>query len=112
MVAKGIAETRFADQRNQIRFQVEQAYSNLQSNLQNVNTSAAALEQAREALNLARLRFKAGVGTQLDVISSESELTRAEGSRIRAILDYNRALVSLQHAVSDNSQSSGIRPKS
>lgn len=106
-----IAETRFADQRNQIRFQVEQAYSNLQSNLQNVNTSAAALEQAREALNLARLRFKAGVGTQLDVIASESELTRAEGSRIRAILDYNRALVSLQRAVSGNSQSLGIRPK-
>ena len=51
-----IAETQFADTRNQIRFQVEQAYSSLQSNLENVQTSNAALEQARESLRLARLR--------------------------------------------------------
>jgi outer membrane protein TolC len=94
-----IAETQFAEQRNQIRFQVEQAYSQLQSNLQNVQTANAALDQAREALRLARLRFQAGVGTQTDVINSETDLTRSEGNRVRAILDYNRALASLQRAV-------------
>ncbi|BAY60160.1 outer membrane efflux protein [Calothrix brevissima NIES-22] len=94
-----IAETNFAEQRNQIRFQVEQAYSNQQSNLENVQTANTALEQAREALRLARLRFQAGVGTQTDVINSENDLTRAEGNRIRAILDYNRALAELQRSV-------------
>ncbi|MFK0729832.1 MAG: TolC family protein [Gloeotrichia echinulata GP01] len=94
-----IAETNFAEQRNQIRFQVEQAFSTQQSNLENVNTASTALEQAREALRLARLRFQAGVGTQTDVINSENDLTRAEGNRIRAILDYNRALANLQRAV-------------
>ncbi|OUL30199.1 TolC family protein [Nostoc sp. 106C] len=94
-----IAETQFADLRNQIRFQVEQAYSTQQSNLQNVQTANTALEQAREALRLARLRFQAGVGTQTDVINSENDLTRAEGNRIRAILDYNRALSQLQRFV-------------
>ncbi|MDZ8051854.1 MAG: TolC family protein [Aulosira sp. ZfuVER01] len=94
-----IAETQFADLRNQIRFQVEQSYSTQQSNLQNVQTANAALEQAREALRLARLRFQAGVGTQTDVINSENDLTRAEGNRIRAILDYNRALAQLQRSV-------------
>jgi OMF family outer membrane factor len=94
-----IAETNFAEQRNQIRFQVEQAFSSQQSNLENVNTASTALEQAREALRLARLRFQAGVGTQTDVINSENDLTRAEGNRIRAILDYNRALANLQRAV-------------
>ncbi len=94
-----IAETQFAEQRNQIRFQVEQAFSTLQSNLENVQTANTALEQAREALRLARLRFQAGVGTQTDVINSENDLTRAEGNRIRAILDYNRALAELQRSV-------------
>ena len=94
-----IAETQFAEQRNQIRFQVEQAYSNQQSNLENVQTANTALEQAREALRLARLRFQAGVGTQTDVINSENDLTRAEGNRVRAILDYNRALAQLQRSV-------------
>ncbi len=94
-----IAETQFAQQRNQIRFEVEQAFSNLQSNLENVQTSNAALDQAREALRLARLRFQAGVGTQTDVINAENALTRAEGNRVEAILNYNRALANLQRSV-------------
>ncbi|MEH2240386.1 TolC family protein [Nostoc sp.] len=94
-----IAETQFAEQRNQIRFQVEQAYSTQQSNLENVQTANTALEQAREALRLARLRFQAGVGTQTDVINSENDLTQAEGNRVTAILNYNRALAQLQRSV-------------
>jgi outer membrane protein TolC len=94
-----IAETQFAEQRNQIRFQVEQAYSTQQSSLENVQTANTALEQAREALRLARLRFQAGVGTQTDVINSENDLTQAEGNRVTAILDYNRALARLQRSV-------------
>ena len=94
-----IAETQFAQQRDQTRFEVEQAYSNLQSNLQNVNTATGALEQARESLRLARLRFQAGVGIQTEVIDAETALTRAEGNRVQAILDYNRALANLQRSV-------------
>ncbi|BAZ31975.1 outer membrane efflux protein [Cylindrospermum sp. NIES-4074] len=94
-----IAETQFAEQRNQVRFQVEQAFYTQRSNLDNVQTANVALEQAREALRLARLRFQAGVGTQTDVINSENDLTVAEGNRIRAILDYNRALTQLQRYV-------------
>lgn len=94
-----IAETNFASQRDQIRFEVEQFYSQLQSSQENVQTATLALEQAKEALRLARLRFQAGVGTQTDVISAENDLTRAEGNRITAILDYNRAFANLERAV-------------
>ncbi|WP_233220953.1 TolC family protein [Chlorogloea sp. CCALA 695] len=97
-----IAETSFADTRNQVRFEVEQAYSSLQSNLANIQTASVALEQAREALRLARLRFQAGVGTQTDVISAENDLTQAEGNRVTAVLDYNRALASLTRAISND----------
>ncbi|MEH2012286.1 TolC family protein [Nostoc sp.] len=95
----GIAESQFSGQRDQIRFDVEQYYSQLQSNLDNVQTSSVALNQAREAVNLARLRFQAGVGTQTEVIDAENDLTRAEGNRVAAILDYNRALANLQRSV-------------
>jgi OMF family outer membrane factor len=94
-----IAETQFTEQRNQIRFQVEQAFAIQKANLENVQTANTALEQAREALRLARLRFQAGVGTQTDVINSENDLTRAEGNRVTAILEYNRALAQLQRAI-------------
>ncbi|WP_414527482.1 TolC family protein [Nodularia chucula] len=94
-----IAENQFASQRDQIRFNVEQFYVQLQSNLDNIQTSTVGLEQAREALRLSRLRFGAGVGTQTDVIFAENDLTRAEGNRITAILNYNRALANLQRSV-------------
>ncbi|UKP00621.1 TolC family protein [Nostoc sp. UHCC 0870] len=97
-----IAETRFADQIDQVRLQVEQAFFNKQANLKNIQTADTALEQAKESLRLARLRFQAGVGTQTDVINAENELTQAEGNRLTAILDYNRALVSLKRAVAGN----------
>ena len=96
-----IAETTFADQRNSIRLQVEQSYFDLVSTFENIGTSTVALEQAREALRLARLRFQAGVGTQTDVINSETDLTDAEFNRIQAVLGYNRALARLQRAISN-----------
>jgi outer membrane protein TolC len=90
-----IAETNFADSRNQIRFEVEQAYDNSRANLENIQTATLSIEEAREALRLARLRFEAGVGTQSDVIDAESDLTEAEGNRIQAIVDYNKAIATL-----------------
>jgi Outer membrane efflux protein len=48
----------------------------------------------------AECRFKAGVGTQTDRISAETDLTHARGNQITAILGYNRAIAQLQRAVS------------
>jgi outer membrane protein TolC len=99
-----IAEEQFSQTRNQIRFQVEQSYFNLQSNQENIDTAKLAVEQAREALDLANLRFNAGVGTQLDVLSATRDLADAEGNLVTAILNYNRALASMERAVSNLSQ--------
>lgn len=94
-----ITETQFSEQRNQIRFQVEQAYYTQKSNLDNVETANLAVVQAKEALRLARLRFQAGVGTQTDVINSENNLTTAEGNQVKAVLNYNIALTQMQRYV-------------
>jgi outer membrane protein TolC len=99
--SKEIAETRFASQRNQVRFEVEQAYYGLRANFDNIQTASVEVQQSTEALRLARLRFQAGVGTQSDVISAENDLSRSEGNRVQAILGYNRALASMQRAVSN-----------
>lgn len=99
-----IAEEQFSQTRNQIRFQVEQSYFNLQSNQENIDTAKLAVDQAREALELANLRFNAGVGTQLDVLSATRDLADAEGNLVTAILNYNRALASMERAVSNLSQ--------
>ncbi|MEM8611592.1 MAG: TolC family protein [Cyanobacteria bacterium P01_H01_bin.105] len=96
-----IAEERFAETLDQIRFDVEQSYFTLRSNEENVRTARTAITQATTALELANLRLDAGVGTQLDVLTAQSELTQAEGNWVSAALGYNRALSSLQRAVSN-----------
>lgn len=96
-----IAENNFTDTRNQIRFQVEQAYYELQANYASIQTASLAVETAAEALRLARLRFQAGVETQTDVLLAQTDLTRAEVNRLQAILGYNRSLASLRRAVSN-----------
>ena len=97
-VNQEIYENQFTTTRNLIRFEVEQAYYSLGSNKKNIVTSTQSLKQAEESLKLARLRFQAGVGTQTDVIQAQTELAKARGNRITAILNYNRALASLRTA--------------
>ncbi len=94
-----IDEVNFANQRNDVRFQVEQAFFDLQANKNNIATAQKAVELAEESLRLARLRFQAGVGTQTDVIEAQSDLTTARGNELRAIIDYNQSLNQLQRAV-------------
>lgn len=96
-----LAEVAFEDQRNTIRLEVETAYENSIANQQNIRTASAAVQLAEESLRLARLRFQAGVGTQTDVIDAQTELTRARGNLLTAIVTYNRSIAALQRAVSN-----------
>jgi outer membrane protein TolC len=99
-----IDKAEFESARNTIRVQVEEAYYTLQANQANITTANLAVKQATEALDLANLRFNAGVGTQLDVLSANRELTQAQGNLVRAVLDYNRALARLERFVSNLGQ--------
>lgn len=111
-VSKQIAETRFTQSRNTIRFQVEQSYATLTSSGKNIETTTKALGQACEARRLAKLRFDAGVGTQTDVLNAETDLTRSAGSRVTAILNYNRSIAQLLRAVSNVAKGSTVSPVS
>jgi outer membrane protein TolC len=96
-----IAERNFEETRNTVRLGVESAYYSLQSNQTNIGTARLAVTQAQEALDLAILRFDAGVGTQLDILNAQSELTDAEVNLVQAIVGYNRSLAELERAVSN-----------
>ncbi|MDJ0556982.1 MAG: TolC family protein [Microcoleaceae cyanobacterium MO_207.B10] len=100
-VDQEIAVSRFEEVQNQVRREVEEAFFSLEASFENIATAELGVEQAKEALRLARLRFQAGVGTQLEVIQQETDLTRAENNLLTAIIDYNRALSELQRSVSN-----------
>lgn len=103
-----IAETQFANLRNQIRFAVEQAFFQLRSNQNNIVTNTKAVRLAEESLRLARLRFQSGVGTQTDVIDAQTALTRARGDRLSSIIDYNQSYADLTRQVS-NTPDNGLQ---
>lgn len=93
------AESKFEQSARQARFDVESAFINQRSRFQQIETATKAVKSAEEALRLARLRLNAGVGTQLEVLTAESDLTRADVNRVQAIIGYNQARANLERAV-------------
>lgn len=94
------AESNFEKTARQAHYDVEEAYINQESRLKQIETATGAVKQAEEALRLSRLRLDAGVGTQLEVITAESDFTRADVNRVQAIIGYNQSRASLERAVS------------
>jgi outer membrane protein TolC len=94
-----IAVSEFANQRDQIRLDTETAFLTLQSQQQQMSSAQVGLTSAQAQLRLARLRFNAGVGTQLDVLNAQNQLAQAESNVSKAITGYNKAFVQLQRAI-------------
>ncbi|MFA0750154.1 MAG: hypothetical protein SLRJCFUN_000557 [Candidatus Fervidibacter sp.] len=84
--------------RRQIALEVEQAVRNYQVALQRLNTARAALASAEEAFRLARVRYEAGVGTQVEVLDAQVALTRARANEIQALYDAHKAFARLVYA--------------
>ncbi len=99
VAAAKIARVNFINTSNQVRFDVEQQFFTLESSKAQINSSRQAQVQAEEALRLARLRFRAGVGTQTEVISTEDALTQAKNNLLQAVISYNRSLAQLRRNI-------------
>ena len=78
---------------------MESSYNTMIGRRQQIETAEKGLKQAEDALRLSRLRLSAGVGTQLEVISAENDLTRARVNRLQAITGYNQARANLERAI-------------
>ena len=89
----------FEEARDNIRFEVEQAYFSLNSFREQIDAAKVGLESAQEELRLARLRFEAGVGTQTDVLNAQTRLAEARQNLSNSVSNYNLSIVQLQRAV-------------
>jgi len=105
-----IADQTYADNAQEIRAQVEQAFIQLPTQKENVATAQIALENAKEAVEAAQLRFDAAINTQTEVLDAQSRLVQAENNLVQAIISYNRALAQLQRAVGSPDQPTTSNP--
>jgi outer membrane protein TolC len=90
------------DTGRRIELEVRTAYSNFIEADEVLKSQEKVVEQAEEALRLARARSEAGTGTQLDVLSAQTALTEARSTQIQALRDYSVARARLERAIGIN----------
>ena len=90
------------DTGRRIELEVRTARSNFIEAQDVLESQKKVVEEAEEALRLARSRYEAGTGTQLDVLSAQTALTEARTTEIQALHDYSVARSRLERAVGAN----------
>jgi outer membrane protein len=86
------------DLRNQIAQEVRTASAQLESAKSEVDVANLGIDLAREEVTQARDRFQAGVANNIEVITAQDELARANDNQIAALYRYNQARADLAHA--------------
>ena len=75
---------------------VQKAYLNLSSEEQTIKSTQTAVAQGQESFRIATLRYRAGVGTNLDVLDAETKLTDARNNYVQALYNYNISIAALE----------------
>jgi outer membrane protein len=92
------AQAHTADLRRRIMSEVGQAIAGVQSSHEKIANADLQVEQAEEALTMARMRYEAGVITNLEVLDAETMLVQTKLVRLRAQYDYTVSLNDLDRA--------------
>lgn len=84
--------------KDDVRLEVEQAYDDLLQARETLQLQRETIDQAEEGMRIANLRYKSGVGTQLEVLSAQTALTDARTNLSRAIYSFRLAKSALRKA--------------
>ncbi len=84
-------EEQKADLRNSIALDVKTALLNLESARSEVQVANLGVQLAKEEVDQARDRFKAGVANNIEVIQAQDALARANDNQIIALYRFNQA---------------------
>jgi outer membrane protein TolC len=91
------ASARTETLRQQVVYQVFSAYYALQTSTRRVRTAEDLLASATQSSEVALARYKAGVGTVLDLLAAQSALASARAQRVDARLAWSVSLAQLAH---------------
>jgi Outer membrane protein len=72
-----------------VDLEVRQQYLSMQEAEKRLGTTEVAVSKAEEDLHIAREKYNAGVGTNIDVIDAQLALTQARTNHYQALYDYN-----------------------
>jgi outer membrane protein len=86
------------DLRNVIALQVKVSVAQLEAARNEVEVANLGLKLADETVSQARDRFEAGVANNVEVVSAQDELARANDNQINALYRYNQARADMARA--------------
>ena len=85
--------------RESVALEVRQDYLNILAAKEKIRATEAAVAEAEEAYKIATVRYKSGVGINLDVLDAQYNLNAARTNYITAMYDYNVGLATLEKAL-------------
>jgi outer membrane protein len=81
----------------QVDLQVWTSYYALQTAMQRVKTSRDLLHDASESVDVAQGRYRAGIGSILDLLTAETALENARAEEVQARTDWFLSIAQLAH---------------
>jgi outer membrane protein TolC len=85
--------------RDTIVLNVTRYFMNLKEAESRIETGLTALDKARETYRLALVRYREGVGTNIDVLDAQSALSETDSGYTQALCDYNIAFAQVENAM-------------
>jgi len=90
-----MAQARTDDLKRRVSAEVGQAAARVRSSWEKTKNAEVLVQQAEEAVSMARVKYEAGVVTNLDVLDAQTTLTEARLAYLRSLYTYSASLVDL-----------------
>jgi len=87
------------DLKNQVALEVKTAQAQLESARREVEVANLGVSLATEEVDQSRDRFRAGVANNIEVVTAQDALARANDNQIAALYGYNQSRADLAHAM-------------
>ncbi|AOK28571.1 channel protein TolC [Burkholderia singularis] len=107
--AQAQADAQEADMQNTelgVSLDVWQSYQSLQSDTANLDNSKELLSDAQHSLQIARGRYKAGVGTITELLNAQTALADAQKQRVQAVAKWQTSRLRLAQSLGSLDMSS------
>ncbi|MBL6956502.1 MAG: TolC family protein [Chlorobium phaeobacteroides] len=99
--------TRLEDLKADIRAEVEVKLSSLQESQQRIEVQSRTIRTAERSYEITLLRFREGIGSQLELADAELQLNKSKTNYLQAIYDYLVARIQYDKALGRSARPGG-----
>ncbi len=104
-------ELRLADIEKNIALEVREAIRQVETDFKRIKTTRASRRLAEKKLEAEQAKFEVGISTTKDVLDFQVDLAIARSRESRALIDYNKSLVTLYQSLGTTLEESGVSAK-